>query len=119
MALAEGRGRILVLRDFQAGNEDQANEALRHLTPALSSTSRLFAELNRNTPDFERFIVETSELVTDVSSRDDALAQLVRNLATTTTALTSGGESLAEAVELLPTVMRKSNSTFVNLRAAQ
>ncbi|MGH2918743.1 MAG: MlaD family protein [Solirubrobacteraceae bacterium] len=106
------------LRDFQAGNEDQANEALRYLNPALSSTSRLFAELNRNTPDFERFIVETSKLVTDVSSRDEALAELVRNLGTTTSALTSNGESLALAVGLLPTVMRKSNSTFVNLRAA-
>ncbi|MDQ3676765.1 MAG: hypothetical protein M3401_08195, partial [Actinomycetota bacterium] len=106
------------LRDFQAGNEDQANEALRYLNPSLSSTSRLFAELNRNTPDFERFIVETSKLVTDVSSRDDALAGLVRNLAATTSALTSGGESLADAVGLLPTVMRRSNSTFANLRAA-
>ncbi len=106
------------LRDFQAGSEDDANEALRYLNPALSSTSRLFAELNRNTPDFERFIVETSKLVTDVSSRDDALAQLVRNLGTTTAALTSGGDSLAQAVGLLPIVMRKSNSTFVNLRSA-
>lgn len=106
------------LRDLQAGNEDQANDALRYLNPALSSTSRLFAEVNRNTPDFERFIVETSKLVTDVSSRDDALAQLVRNLSVTTSALTSNGESLGEAVGLLPTVMRKSNSTFVNLRAA-
>jgi phospholipid/cholesterol/gamma-HCH transport system substrate-binding protein len=106
------------LRDFQAGNEDRANDALRYLNPALSSTSRLFAELNRNTPDFERFIVETSKLVTDVSSRDDALAELVRNLSATTSALTSNGESLADAVGLLPTVMRRSNSTFVNLRAA-
>ena len=48
------------LRDFQAGNEDEANEALRYLNPALSASSRLFAELNRNTPDFERFIVETA-----------------------------------------------------------
>jgi phospholipid/cholesterol/gamma-HCH transport system substrate-binding protein len=106
------------LRDFQAGNEDEANEALRYLNPALSGTARLFAELNRNTPDFERFIVQTSKLVTDVSSQDDALTDLVRNLGTTTSALTSNGDSLAQAVGLLPTVMRKSNSTFVNLRAA-
>jgi len=109
---------IEFLRDFQAGSEDEANAALRYLNPALSSSSRLFAELNRNTPDFERFIVETSKLVTDVSARDDVLAGLVRNLATTTSALTSNGESLAEGIGLLPRVMRKANTTFVNLRAS-
>jgi phospholipid/cholesterol/gamma-HCH transport system substrate-binding protein len=106
------------LRDFQAGNEDEANEALHYLNPALSGTARLFAELNRNTPDFERFIVQTSKLVTDVSSQDDALSELIRNLGATTSALSSNGDSLGQAVGLLPTVLRKSNSTFVNLRAA-
>lgn len=106
------------LRDFQAGNEDEANAALRYLNPALSSSSRLFAELNRNTPEFERFIAETSKLVTDVSARDDVLAGLVRNLATTTSALTSNGQALADGIGLLPNVMRKANTTFVNLRAS-
>jgi phospholipid/cholesterol/gamma-HCH transport system substrate-binding protein len=109
---------IELLRDFQAGSEDEANAALRYLNPALSSSSRLFAELNRNTPDFERFIAESSKLVTDVSARDDVLAGLVRNLATTTSALTSNGRSLAEGIGLLPNVMRKANTTFVNLRAS-
>jgi phospholipid/cholesterol/gamma-HCH transport system substrate-binding protein len=106
------------LRDFQAGSEDEANRALYYLNPALSSSSRLFAELNRNTPEFERFIVQVSRLVTDVSAHDGVLADLTRNLATTTSALTAGGESLAEGVELLPDVMRKANRTFVNLRGA-
>ena len=109
---------VAFLRDFQAGNEEEANEALRYLNPALSSSARLFAELNRSTPDFERFIVETSRLVTDVSAQDGVLADLTRNLATTTAALTSNGESLAESIGLLPDVMRKANTTFVNLRSA-
>ena len=109
---------VAFLRDFQAGSEDEANRALYYLNPALSSSSRLFAELNRNTPDFERFIVQTSRLVTDVSARDGVLADLTRNLATTTSALTSNGQSLADAIGLLPNVMRKANTTFVDLRAA-
>ncbi len=109
---------VTFLRDFQAGNEDEANAALRYLNPALSSSSQLFAELNRNTPDFQRFIVQTSRLVTDISARDGVLADLTRNLATTTSALTSHGEALGEAVGLLPNVMRKANTTFVNLRSA-
>ncbi|MEA2157331.1 MAG: phospholipid/cholesterol/gamma-HCH transport system substrate-binding protein [Solirubrobacteraceae bacterium] len=109
---------IEFLRDFQAGNEDEANAALHYLNPALSSTSRLFAEVNRNKPDFERFIVQTSRLVTDVSAQDDVLSELVRNLAGTTSALTSHGNSLAQGIGLLPNVMRKANTTFVNLRAS-
>jgi len=106
------------LRDFQAGSEDEANAALRYLNPALSSSSRLFAEVNRNTPDFQRFVDETAKLVTDVSARDDALSGLVRDLASTTSALTSNGESLGESIGLLPNVLRKANSTFVDLRAS-
>ena len=109
---------VAFLRDFQAGNEEEANAALRYLNPALSSSARLFSELDRNTPDFERFIVETSRLVTDVSAQDEVLADLTRNLAATTSALTSNGEALGESVGLLPDVMRKANTTFVNLRSA-
>ena len=106
------------LRDFQAGNEEEANEALRYLNPALSSSARLFRELDRSTPDFQRFIVETARLVTDVSAQDGVLADLTRNLARTSSALTSNGEALGESVGLLPDVMRKANTTFVNLRSA-
>ena len=109
---------VAFLRDFQAGNEEQANAALRYLNPALSSSARLFAELNRNRPDFQRFIVATSRLVTDASAQDGVLTDLTRNLATTTAALTSNGESLADSIGLLPNVMRKANTTFVNLRSA-
>jgi phospholipid/cholesterol/gamma-HCH transport system substrate-binding protein len=109
---------IEFLRDFQAGSEDEANAALRYLNPALSSSSRLFAELNRNTPDFQRFVVESSKLVTDLSARDDVLSSLVRNLATTTSALTANDKALADGIGLLPNVMRKANTTFVNLRSS-
>jgi phospholipid/cholesterol/gamma-HCH transport system substrate-binding protein len=109
---------VKFLRDFQAGQEDEANAALRYLNPLLSSSSRLFAEVNRDTPDFQRFIDETAKLVTDVSARDDALAGLVSNLATTTSALTSNGEALGESIGLLPNVLRKANTTFVDLRAS-
>lgn len=111
-------GTIRLLRDFNAGSTDEANEALRLLNPALSTSSRLFAELNRNTPDFERFVTATSRLVTDVADRDDALASLIANLATTTDALASRRDELAEGVGTLPAFLRKGNTTFANLRSA-
>jgi len=112
------RNSVAFLRDLQEGSERDANRALLYFNPAMSSSSRLFAELNRNTPDFKRFINETSRLVTDVSAQDDVLANLVTNLAATTSALTSNGESLADGFGLLPNVLRKANTTFVNLRSA-
>ncbi|MDP1847958.1 MAG: hypothetical protein Q8K79_09215, partial [Solirubrobacteraceae bacterium] len=39
-------------------------------------------------------------------------------LAATTSALTSNGDSLAQGIGLLPNLMRKANTTFVNLRAS-
>lgn len=112
------RKSVAFLRDFQAGSEDEANEALRYLDPLLASSSRLLQEVNRDTSDLERFVDETAKLVTDVSARDGALASLVRDLATTAEALTSNGEALGESVGLLPNVLRKANSTFVDLRAS-
>src|SRR6185436_19416795 len=63
---------VKFLRDFQAGSEDEANAALQYLNPALASSSRLLEEVNRDTPDLQRFVDETAKLVTDVSARDDA-----------------------------------------------
>ena len=110
------RGTIRLFRDFNAGRADEANDAFRLLNPALSSSSRLFGELNRNRDHLKRFIVETSSLVTDLSARDDDLAGLITNLGTTMDALASRRDALGESVERLPGFMRSSNSTFVNLR---
>ncbi len=106
------------LRDTTDGKEQRAQAAYRYLSPALSSSSRLFAELNRNTPDLERFITATAGLTTDLSARDDNLAGLVTNLGTTMRALANQRASLSSALDVLPTFLRRTNTTFVNLRAS-
>ena len=63
------------------------NEGIAYLNPSLAASSRLFRELNRDTPLLERFIVSSSQLVTDIADRHDDLAGLVDDLATTTTAI--------------------------------
>jgi phospholipid/cholesterol/gamma-HCH transport system substrate-binding protein len=105
-------------RDVNRGREARANSALQYLNPALSASSRLFSELDRNRPDFERFIVATSGLVTDLSARDDDLTGLVSNLGTTMSALAAQRQDLGDAVQTLPRFLRRANTTFVNLRAA-
>jgi phospholipid/cholesterol/gamma-HCH transport system substrate-binding protein len=97
---------------------DLQREAYKYLNPALSSASRLFRELNRDTPLFERFIVDSARLVSTVADRRDDLAALIGNLNETTGALGRQKAALAEAIGRFPDFMRRANTTFVNLRAA-
>jgi phospholipid/cholesterol/gamma-HCH transport system substrate-binding protein len=95
----------------------QARRGLAYLNPALSTSRRLFSELTRDTPALERFLVDSSKLVTAVAERRDELSELVGNLNATTRVLGSQKLALAESIERLPPFMRRANTTFVNLRA--
>ena len=100
------------------GEGKRFNEGIAYLNPSLAASSRLFRELNRDTPLLERFIVSSSQLVTDIADRRDDLAGLVDDLATTTTAIGNQKAALAESIGRLPGFQRRANTTFVNLRAA-
>jgi phospholipid/cholesterol/gamma-HCH transport system substrate-binding protein len=100
------------------GKERQQRLAFRYLNPALSTSSRLFNELNRDTPRLERFLVDSARLVSTVAERRDDLAAFVGNANTTFRALGNQSDALSESVERLPDFMRTANTTFVNLRAA-
>src|SRR3954471_12219367 len=52
--------------DQYDGQGEQANRGYLYLNPSLAASSRLFSELNRDTPTLERFVVSSSKLVTDV-----------------------------------------------------
>src|SRR5215208_6409987 len=104
-------------RQFR-GHGEQANAGLEYLNPSLSTSSRLFRELTRDTPVLERFLVDSSRLVTTLAERRDSLAALIGNLNDTTRALGDQKLALAESIGQLPPFMRRANTTFVNLRAA-
>ena len=108
---------VKLLSELGAGRADDANAALQYLSPALSASSRLFRELTRDPKALEQLIVQTARLTNDLAARDDDLAGLVRNLDTTMRALASEEDALGESVERLPGFMRRSNTTFTNLRA--
>jgi phospholipid/cholesterol/gamma-HCH transport system substrate-binding protein len=101
-----------------SGEGDQANAGFHYLNPALATSSRLFQELTRDTPVLERFLVDSSKLVTALAERRDDLAALIGNLNDTTRALGNQKAHLASAIGQLPPFMRRANTTFVNLRAA-
>jgi phospholipid/cholesterol/gamma-HCH transport system substrate-binding protein len=101
-----------------SGRGNQAAKGFEYLNPALSTSRRLFNELTRDTPVLERFLVDSSRLVTSLAERRDDLAGLIGNLNETTGALGARKAELAQAIENLPPFMRQANTTFVDLRSA-
>lgn len=113
----DAKGTIRLLRDFTRGREAEAGEALANLDPALASGTMLLQELDGDRGEIGRFVEEVSGLVTDTATQDEALAGLVDHLGTTLTALADRRDELGDALDVLPQFLRRSNTTFVNLRA--
>ena len=100
-----------------AGRGDDANRGLAYLSTQFATSSRLFRELRYEPQALERFLVDSSRLVTTLASRRDDLASLIGNLNTTTRALGDERVALAQLLERFPDFMRQANTTYVNLRA--
>ena len=102
---------------YYGGRSKQANQALRYLSPALSSTSRLTRELVYDDGVFDRFLVDTARVTRAIAQRRGDLASLVGNANTTAAAIGDESQSLSRALGVLPGTLRKANTTFVNLRS--
>jgi phospholipid/cholesterol/gamma-HCH transport system substrate-binding protein len=102
-----------------AGKGAAAQAAWAYLNPAVASSSTLFGELDRNDGgDFTNFVVKSSKLLSDISTRSSDLTALVKNLGTTTEALASQKNALGQSIQDLPQFMALADTTFVNLRNA-
>jgi phospholipid/cholesterol/gamma-HCH transport system substrate-binding protein len=110
------RGVIRGYATSYGGRGAEANKGWMYLNPSLAASSRLFEELNYDTPMLRRFVDASARLVTDVAERRNDLAGLVDHLATTTGAIGRQKDALASAIHQLPAFMRRANTTFVNLR---
>ncbi len=99
------------------GRGTELRHGIHYLNPALSTGARLFGELSRDDRRLQRFLVQSSDLVTALAQRRGHLQGAVTNLATTFSALGRQKEALAESVDRLPPFLRRANSTFVDLRA--
>jgi phospholipid/cholesterol/gamma-HCH transport system substrate-binding protein len=112
------RGFIKGQADTLRGRGAELRAGIHYLNPALSTGSRLFAQLTRDEPLLKRFIVDSATLVNALSQRRGDLTGVVSNLNATFGALGSQQAALAESVERLPPFLRRTNTTFVNLRSA-
>ncbi|HEY8770372.1 MAG TPA: MlaD family protein [Thermoleophilaceae bacterium] len=99
------------------GRAKQSRESLKYLSPALSTTSRLTGEVALDEKVFERFLGDTATTVSALAQRRDDLAGLVDHANTTFKAIGDQNTDLERTLELLPSTLRKANTTFVNLRS--
>jgi phospholipid/cholesterol/gamma-HCH transport system substrate-binding protein len=99
------------------GKGEQANQALKYLNPALSTTSQLVNELDRDQQSLEDFVIYTAKATTALAARRDDLSSLVSNANATSEAIGSQSTSLNRALKALPPTLRNANTTFVNLRS--
>jgi phospholipid/cholesterol/gamma-HCH transport system substrate-binding protein len=99
------------------GRTREGNMSARYFNPFLQTTSRLVSEADSDQESLTRFIVESSALVTALAERRDDLTNLVTNANTTAGAIADENVAFADSLELLPTTLRRGNTTFVNLRS--
>ncbi len=99
------------------GKGEQAGLSAKYFNPLLSSSRRLVQEVTEDEAALTEFLVNSSRAVTTIAERRDDLSQLVGNANATASAIGSENIALARALGLLPTTLRRANTTFVNLRA--
>ncbi len=110
-----------VIRGFARaydGVGPRANRGFYYLNPFLSTSRRVFSELNSDQANVEALVVDAASLTSALSERSPEIASLVSNLEGMLGTIGEQEASLASAVSQLPDFMRQFNTTAVNLRAA-
>jgi phospholipid/cholesterol/gamma-HCH transport system substrate-binding protein len=109
-----------VVKGFGAAAADPAprqfNEALEYLNPALSQGAATTREIVRDHGAFERFLIQSADVVSAVASRNAQLERLVPAAGSTMSAIAAHTESLDEVLRRMPPTLREANTTLVNLR---
>jgi phospholipid/cholesterol/gamma-HCH transport system substrate-binding protein len=100
-----------------SGKGRQAGQSIKYFNPLLSSGRRLVDEVGADEGALTALIVNTSRAVTAIAARRDDLSALVGNANATAGAIASEDTAFSRALALLPTTLKRANSTFVNLRS--
>lgn len=113
------------LGDFIRGNStlytgqaEAANESYEYFGTALDRATAFGRELKADQRLLSRFIVSSSKLTTTIAERGEELSSAISNADTAFSAIAAENVALGQTLRRLPPVMRQSNTTFVNLRAA-
>jgi phospholipid/cholesterol/gamma-HCH transport system substrate-binding protein len=96
----------------------KANRGFYYLNPFLSTSRRVFGELNSDQANLEGLVVNAAGLTSTLDQRSPEISSLVANLNGMLGTIGAQQQSLASAVGQLPDFMRQFDTTAVNLRAA-
>ncbi len=96
----------------------KANRGFYYLNPFLSTSRRVFAELNSDQANLSGLVVDAASLTSTLDQKSPEISSLVANLDGMLGTIGHEQSSLASAVSQLPDFMRQFNTTAVNLRAA-
>jgi phospholipid/cholesterol/gamma-HCH transport system substrate-binding protein len=110
-----------VIRGFARAYEGvgaKANRGFYYLNPFLSTSRRVFGELNSDQANLEGLVVDAAGLTSTLDQKSPEISSLVSNLNGMLGTIGSEQSSLSSAVGQLPDFMRQFNTTAVNLRAA-
>jgi phospholipid/cholesterol/gamma-HCH transport system substrate-binding protein len=101
-----------------SGEGKNANNSYKYFGTALNRVTAFTRELNADQNLLSRFIVSSAKLTTAVAGRGEQLSSAVSNANTAFESIASQNEAFDQTLRELPPVLRQSNTTFVNLRAA-
>jgi phospholipid/cholesterol/gamma-HCH transport system substrate-binding protein len=100
------------------GQGPEANAAARYFNPVLSTSRRLLEQVTADDTVLTDLLLNASKLSTALADRGSDLTNLVSNTNTTAQAIASESGSFDHALHVLPTTLRRGDTTFVNLRGA-
>jgi phospholipid/cholesterol/gamma-HCH transport system substrate-binding protein len=109
-----------VIRGFARqykGKSKQVGQSAKYFNPLLSTSRTLANQVTQDQGALTRLLVNSSEAVSAIADRRSDLSSLVGNANATTSAIASENGALSQALSLLPTTLKRGNTTFVNLRA--
>jgi phospholipid/cholesterol/gamma-HCH transport system substrate-binding protein len=110
------RGVIRGFASWYAGKSAQANLSAQYFPPALQAYSRLFSQLDADTPTLQAFLKQTSAALGAIDQRSGQLTDLVTQTRVTAQALGSDNQALTQALVNLPGALSKGSATFARLR---
>lgn len=103
---------------WYAGRGEDANEGAKYFGPVLNRAGAFASELNADQRLLQRFVVSSAKLTTTVAESGEQLSSAIGNANAAFDAIASQNVAFDQTLQRLAPVMRQSNTTFVNLRAA-
>ena len=114
-----GLGLLPQLREaVQGQGRSSSARSSSYLNPALSTSSRLFNELNRDSPLLVDFLQDSEKLVTALAEKRDDLSALVGNAQPHLPRAQQRARRPRRGHRPPPRLHAHPNTTFVNLRSA-